>query len=379
MNVLIDATPLESGHRQRGIGAYVRHLVAGIAAALPGETRFLTLGGAGDAIPRDRAVALTSGVPYRWTDLWPLEARSLSRLVRQRGFGAFHFTSAETSTMPDGFNTVATVYDLIPYESRASLPLDPRRLWRDRFLYDRYLHALRAADRVIAISQSTAAAVMQHLAIAAERVTVIPLGIDADAYRARALLERDTVRQRLRLPERYWLTVTSPNPNKGWPDILHALALAKDPIPVAIAGHWLPKQRRRLQALATRLGIDPLVLFLGHVPDALLPALYMEALSFVFASHREGFGLPVLEAMAVGTPAIVADDPAVMELAGSAAVSFPRGDVAVLADRMATLARDAELRLRLGTLGRERSAGYTWERTVSQTIAVYRALADRPA
>lgn len=119
--------------------------------------------------------------------------------------------------------------------------------------------------------------------------------------------------------------------------------------------------------------------FLGHVPDELLPALYLESLSFIFASHREGFGLPVLEAMAAGTPAIVADDPAVVEVAGSAALRFPRGDVAALADRMATLAADADLRARLGSLGQARSAAYTWERTVAQTIAVYRALADRRA
>lgn len=374
----MDATPLASGHRQRGIGTYVRHLVQGIAAALPKEAHFLTLGPAIDTIPRDRAVPLAARVPNRWTDLWPWQARSLSRLIRQAGIATFHFTSAETSTKPRGFKTVATVYDLIPYESRPSITLDPRLLWRDRFLYDRYLDSLRAADHVIAISESTASAVRQHLAIPADRVSVIPLGIEADAYRARALRERDSVRGRFGLPERYWLTVTSPNPNKGWPDILQALAINKatPQIPLAIAGYWLPRQRAELDALAGRLGIDHNVRFLGHVSDELLPALYGEALGFIFASHREGFGLPVLEAFAVGTPAIVSDDPAVLEVAGSAAMTFPRGDVAALADRMTTIAADAELRQRLSALGQEGSAAYTWERTVAQTIEVYRALAD---
>jgi glycosyltransferase involved in cell wall biosynthesis len=121
--------------------------------------------------------------------------------------------------------------------------------------------------------------------------------------------------------------------------------------------------------------VSSLVQFLGFVPDDDLPALYAEALGFLFPSHREGFGLPVLEAMAVGTPVIHSDDPALHELVQSAGLEFPRGDPDGLAARMASLARQGEERHRLSRLAAQRAALFTWDRTVDQTLAVYRSLA----
>ena len=146
-------------------------------------------------------------------------------------------------------------------------------------------------------------------------------------------------------------------------------------IPVVIAGHWLPPHRRQLLEQAASLGVSSLVRFLGFVPDDDLPALYAEALGFVFPSRREGFGLPVLEAMSVGTPVIHSDDPALRELVKNAGLEFRRGDPDGLAAQMVSLAGQDEERHRLGRLGSERAALFTWDRTVDQTLAVYRSLA----
>jgi glycosyltransferase involved in cell wall biosynthesis len=219
---------------------------------------------------------------------------------------------------------------------------------------------------------------MRLLGIPANRTTVIPLGIDQPDYLARAQRQAATVRTTYHLPERYWLTVTSPNPNKGWPDLVQALVRARElgaVIPLVIAGHWLPPHRRQLLQQADGLGVADLVRFLGFVPEDVLPALYAQALAFVFPSQREGFGLPVLEAMAVGTPVITSDDPALTELVDGAGLVFPRGDSMALAQRLVSLnGQDGEPH-RLGRLAADRAAGFTWARTVDETLAVYRRLA----
>lgn len=296
--------------------------------------------------------------------------------IRRRGTEIYHFTSTEASLRAAGVKTVATVYDLIPLESGLGNSLDPRQRWR-AFLYGRYLRSLQAANRLIAISTATGAALSERLGIPRERIDVIPLGIDALDWRRRAEQATAGLRRRYHLPDQFWLTVTSPNPNKGWPDLVQALSFARAEglhIPLVIAGYWLPEQRRQLSALATKGEVSELVHFLGYVEDDVMPALYAQALGFVFPSHREGFGLPVLEAMASGTPLIVSDDPAVLELANGIATVFPRGNASLLAERMAQLAGDATLRSRSGTQGLERSAEYSWERTVEQTVRVYEAL-----
>ena len=375
MNVLVDSTALASGHRWRGIGSYVRHLVQGLIQRIPDGACFLTLGVDPD-IPRAKQVPIRSHVPPRWDDLWALYGRSVHRAVAHSGSALYHFTSAEASVEGNDIKAIATVYDLIPLEFPSS-SLDPRDLWR-RAVYRLYLRRLRAADHIIAISQTTADAVVRRLGIPPERTSIIPLGIDQADYVARAQRRRATIRGAYHLPDSYWLTITSPNPNKGWPDLVQALVRARKlgtSIPLVIAGHWLPPHRRQLLEQAESLGVSSLVQFLGFVPDADLPALYAEALGFVFPSHREGFGLPVLEAMAVGTPVIHSDDPALRELVQSAGVEFPRGDAASLAARMVSLAEQHEKRRRLSRMAAERAALFTWERTVDQTLAVYRSLA----
>jgi glycosyltransferase involved in cell wall biosynthesis len=376
LNVLVDATALASGHRWRGIGSYVRHLVDGLLQQVPDGARFLTLTNDGDGIPPGKRLAIRSRVPPRWDDLWALYGRSVHRAVAQSGSSLYHFTSAEASLRGNGVKTVATVYDLIPVELPHS-SMDPRDVWR-RAVYRLYLRRLRAADHIIAISASTADAVLRLLGIPAERTTVIPLGIEQADYVARAQRTRAAIATTYHLPDVYWLTVTAPNPNKGWRDLVDALLRARQrgtAVPLVIAGHWLPPHRRQLLEQADRLGVASLVQFLGFVPDDDLPALYAQARGFIFPSHREGFGLPVLEAMAVGTPVIISDDPALRELVDGAGLSFPRGDASALAERMVALAAQDDERRRLGRLASERAARFTWERTVTETVAVYRAVA----
>ena len=113
------------------------------------------------------------------------------------------------------------------------------------------------------------------------------------------------------------------------------------------------------------------VSFTGHVDDSELRALYAGATAFVFPSMYEGFGLPVLEAMACGTPVVCAEAASLPEVAGKAALFFPAGEARVLATTLAGMMDDAGLREDLSRRGRERAAEFTWERAAAATVAVY--------
>ncbi len=112
--------------------------------------------------------------------------------------------------------------------------------------------------------------------------------------------------------------------------------------------------------------------FTGRVSDAELRALYAGASAFVFPSRYEGFGLPPLEAMALGAPVVCADAASLPEVVGDAALLFPAGDAVALAAALSRVLDDLALRERLSRAGRERAARFTWERTAAATVAVYR-------
>jgi glycosyltransferase involved in cell wall biosynthesis len=118
------------------------------------------------------------------------------------------------------------------------------------------------------------------------------------------------------------------------------------------------------------LGLGDALHVLGFVPDEDLPALYRAAETFVYPSNYEGFGLPVLEAMASGTPAVTVDSSSLAEVAGDAAVLLPRPGVEELADALERLASDAALREEYGARGRARAAEFRWSETARRTIEV---------
>jgi glycosyltransferase involved in cell wall biosynthesis len=210
----------------------------------------------------------------------------------------------------------------------------------------------RRALHVITPSDFSRRELGELLGLAPERVSVVPGGVDAafspaaDAAHARAALS---------LPRPYVLCVASRTARKNLGALVPAAAaLAVEGIDVVVAGGHRPQ-------FAAERGLDALRL-LGHVPDALLPGLYAGAEAFALPSHYEGFGLPVLEAMAAGTPVVAANTAALPETCGGAARLVPP-DGEAIRDALLALIGDPAERERLRAAGLERAAGFTWDAT----------------
>jgi alpha-1,3-rhamnosyl/mannosyltransferase len=169
------------------------------------------------------------------------------------------------------------------------------------------------------------------------------------------------------------LAVSAFSPHKNVPRLVEAMAAVRREVPDAVLfvpGNRTPL-RDELEERARALGITDAVRFPGWVDAADLEGLYAAAGCFAFPSLREGFGLPVLEAMVRGVPVACSNASAVPEVAGDAALSFNPERVHEISAAVSRLLRDAELRTRLAAAGRERAKLFTWRRTATETLASY--------
>jgi glycosyltransferase involved in cell wall biosynthesis len=234
--------------------------------------------------------------------------------------------------------------------------------------------SIRRAAAIAVSSAATAARIGARFPDQASRVRVVPFGVDAAAF-ARAADLAPVLRQAL--PRPYFLFVGNLEPKKGLDTLIEAYAATagRTGCDLAIAGR--PAWRCRPILEAVRAGGDPgRVHLLGRVDADALAGLYQHAQAFVFPSRVEGFGLPVLEAMAAGTPVIHSDDPAVVETAGGAGVVVPAGAVAPLAAALIAVAESAPRRETLAALGRARAQALSWSRWAETILALFQSVAD---
>ncbi len=299
--------------------------------------------------------------------LW--EQSGLPLALRRARVDVFHSPHHTMPVARLGWRTVVTVHDV-------TFRLLPRRYTAARRLYMHVATTLaeRLADAVIVPTRSVAADFLRLYGSPQERVFVVP---EAAPPTMRPIADRELLaeaRRRLRLPERFVLSVGTLEPGKNRATLLRALAQLRRwglPHALVIAGQrgWGDTMPERL---AAALGVSDRVCCLGYVADADLPLLYNLAEAFVFPSWREGFGLPPLEAMACGTPVVASDRPAMPEVLGEAALYTPPADVQAVAAALARVLTDATLREELRSRGLAQAARYSWARTARDTLAVYR-------
>jgi glycosyltransferase involved in cell wall biosynthesis len=230
----------------------------------------------------------------------------------------------------------------------------------------------RRADRVITLSEAARREILQDLPVRAESVDVVPCG-SGNGFSADAS-EEGELRRRLTLGERrVVLAVSALSRHKNLPPLVRALVGVREAHPdvvLVIPGNPT-RHGRELEGLAQDLGVREALCLPGWVDEADLEGLYRMAKCFVFPSRREGFGMPILEAMARGVPVACSHASAVPEVAGDAALYFAPERPDEIAQAIDRLLGDAKLAAELVERGRTRQRMFTWSRAAEETLAVY--------
>jgi glycosyltransferase involved in cell wall biosynthesis len=353
-------------YRSGGISRYILGLLHNLPAA---SDRYRYTAFVSDPRARrhiDRMDVLVRGAARPWRRiLW--EQFALPQVARTASIDILHATAFALPLSYAGASTV-TVHDLSFIHFPQTFPLAPRLYlkWATRW------SAIRAT-RVIAVSHSTAEDLVSTFGIPRAKISVVANGVSPDLKRMPAS-ESGPVCERLGLPHHFILSVGTVQPRKNLASLLRAYALLRrtttDLPPLVIAGARGWKDTPLFQ-LVQDLDLTRHVLFAGYVPPHELAYVYSAASLFVYPSLYEGFGLPALEAMACGAPVITADSSSLPEVVGDAGILVAPRDVDGLAASMRQLLADGELARELASRGVERSRLFSWQRTASETIAVY--------
>ncbi len=239
---------------------------------------------------------------------------------------------------------------------------------------------VRAADHIIAVSQCTADDLAQRLGVAPEKISVIPIGVDPGVRRVEDQARIMELETRYGLTHPFILAVSTIEPRKNYEGLIAAFAQARQspdgPRMLVIAGRkgWLYDG---VFEAVRQFGVQDSVRFLDYVPDEELPVLYTAADALAMPSFYEGFGIPVIEAMACGTSVICSTGGALPEVAGDAALTVAPEDRDGLANALVRVVSDSALREELCRKGYARAQRYSWDDAARAHVEVYRRMAKR--
>ncbi|MEO6331375.1 MAG: glycosyltransferase family 1 protein [Gemmatimonadaceae bacterium] len=306
--------------------------------------------GGGPAVPRD---TLQKRLVTIRQDLWwyPFAGR---RAARRLHADVYHCPTPRAPARKGTTPLVVTIHDLASFRFPETLTTWTRH-------YERAMlpRVAKAADRILTPSENTADDVQSILGVRALKIRVVPNGVDAGFFRA------DESRSPLPFP--YVLFVGTPQPRKNLARLAEAVEKLR------VFGHDL----RLVVAGADGWGgvrlSESSAHMLGRVSDLELRTLYQHAECLALVSLHEGFGLPALEAMAMGTPVVASRAAALPEVVGEAGVLVdPLSSDTIAAGILEAVERKAELT----TAGRQRASGFSWELAAERTVAVYREVAS---
>lgn len=386
MKLAIDIQPLKTPYsRNRGIGNYVLNqfrtltqadrvnewcfldLAPEIHAPLPGPSERLSFG--------PERVLLYDGLK----DLFG--PRIMQGFIERVKPDIFHATSPFDiwNVFEPGWykncNVVSTVYDLIPL------------VFEDRYLKDAKTRAeyyarldfIKQSDRIMVISECTKKDIVRFLSIPEERIDVIYAGVDRDfAVRALSPRVRDQVRARYRIKDKFLMCTGGVDFRKNLEGLIEGFSqvssLLRDILQVVIICRISPGEDEALIATARKFGVADRLILTNYVTKEDLIYLYSMATGFVFPSLYEGFGLPVVEAMACGTPVITSSTSSLREIAEGAAVLVDPYNTREIAGGIEALLSDESLRNTIREKGLERAKQFTWEKVAADTLECYEKL-----
>ncbi len=372
--IAIDYT---AAHKQGGgIGRYVRELVAALARQPAHFQYHLFAAGARQSdlhnLPGDNFTWHSTRITPRWfARIWHRLRLPLPVEVFTGAIELYHATDFVLPPTLPRTRTLLTVHDLsfvrVPESASPSLKA---------YLDTVVPRSARRADHILADSQATKDDLVELYHLPADKITVLLSGVDPRFRPADEAARRD-IRLRLKLDARpYILAVGTVQPRKNYIRLIEAVAQVRcegHDLQLVIAGGkgWLDDPIYRA---VEKLSLSDSIRFTGFIADSDLPALYSEARCLAFPSLYEGFGLPILEAMACGTPVVTSNSSSMPEAAGDAALLIDPYDSSALAGALVRLHSDESLRERLITRGRSRATLFTWDRAASQLLDIYRHL-----
>jgi glycosyltransferase involved in cell wall biosynthesis len=380
--VLLDVTALRTDVRLYGIGRYAGDLARGLGrrggsprvVALTAAPLFGAPGLADE--PGEAAAALARATSFESPSRWAWHARlGMARAARAAGAALVHSPHAGATPLGLGCPRLVTCHDLIPlrfpehYLPRRGVARGARRAveWR------RY----RGADHVVAISRATADDLVALLGVAPGRISVVHSGIELGRWSPAPVESDDAALERLGVARlRFALHVGGDDWRKNLSGMLRALAGQRE-LALVWAGRPAPRRRAAILALARELGVEERFRVLGHVSDEELGALYRRALCLLFVSRYEGFGYPLVEAMAAGCPVVSSGAASLGEIAGDAALVVDPESPPAIAAALAELARDEGARSELRSAGLRRARAFSLEAMAQGTADVYERLVGR--
>jgi glycosyltransferase involved in cell wall biosynthesis len=350
-----------------GVGRYLVGLMNEIGSLQPRDLELTAVGRADQPLLSGAVSTLRlSGQAGRSTPLGLAQHVVLKRSLRRQHCDLYHYPNFDVPPLPVT-RVVATCYDLEP--------LRHPELFSKRIVcfYGLLSRRLRNVDRVITISENTARDVHELLGIPRERITPVHLGVDPTFARP-SRDERRRVSRSYRLPERFVLYLGNTMPHKNVERLVDAISIVRRSCPdvALIIGGAADKHRASVERAVARHGLDQAVRFLGKVPEADLPALLSSAAVFAFPSLYEGFGLPVLEAMACGAPVVTSTRSSLPEVVADAAVTVEPTDASAIAGALVAILDNPGLSARLSERGISRAGQFTWRRCAEAHLQVYR-------
>ena len=351
-----------------GIGTYVRNLVRSLAT-IDSENRYVLLAKPADKeslrdLPANFQVATESSPVYSLREL-----ATLSWHLYRRKLDLYHSTHYVLPAWVQS-KVVVTIHDIIHLLYPEFLPSNLAFLYAQRMIR----RSLNRGDRILAVSQNTRSDLMHHFDVDGRKIQVVHNGVE-DVFR-HPLPPEDLARwlRDLGVSQPYILFVGNPKPHKNLDNLVKAYArarrLAQFDAPLICVGHR-DGSEYKIRQRAEYLGVGDRVRLLGHVAQEALPAIYQGATLFLYPTLYEGFGLPVIEAMASGIAVITSNTSALKEIAEGYAHLVDPLDIDGMAKAIARCMGDSEHRASLAKLGLRRAEDFRWDRTAKKTLEIY--------
>lgn len=366
-------------HQSGGIGRYTREMVKALAKLTvepyPPQYRLFIADASKNSIPVEPGPNFTWH-PSRLTERWLARLWYRLRLplwieTWTGRLDLFHEPDFILPPVKPGTRAILTVHDL-------SFVREPHTVMpgMEAHLNKWVPQSVRRADHVITISEATRQDLIELYQTPPEKITTLYPGVTAEFKSVEATDTLATVRRKYGLDDRpFILSLGTIQPRKNYKRLIQAFAQIDDTFSLVIGGGkgWYYAD---IFTEIAKLGLEKRVNFPGFIADADLPALYSAASLFVYPSLYEGFGLPILEAMACGTPVVASNQSSLPEVVGEAGLLVNPLDVEALATAMSQVLTETSLSQKLSLAGQMQAKKFTWERMVTKLLKLYQTLIE---